>query len=111
MANFDPQTADETDEIAKEEAAKLADGDDLERDGKRREHDRHQKFRDHANRAFLGIFWIVIVCLGIGVLAFTIQLVTPWHPMSKGSFTELGTILGSAVTSGMMAGYVRQRLS
>ncbi len=113
MPEFDPTSTGSGDSRATEEALKIAAGDDLERDGKQREHKRHQKFRDHANIAVLILFWLIIISLGVGVMVFTWHLLTPacWHFLNDSQMEKLQTILASALLSSALTGYAKQRLS
>jgi hypothetical protein len=113
MPEFDPTNTEGSDARANSEAVKLAAGDDLEVDGKKREHTRHQKFRDHANRAILILFWLVVSAIAIGLVTYTFHLVTPeWlHYLNPTQLEKLQTILVSALLSSALTGYAKHRLS
>jgi hypothetical protein len=104
---------DSSDPRAKKEALKLAAGSDLEADGKKREHERHQKFRNHANTAILILFWLVVLSIAAGLITFTWHLVTPpcMHYLDAAALEKLQTILASALLSSALTGYAKQRLS
>lgn len=110
---FTPQGSKQADALAEEEAAKLGAGLDLEHDGRRQEHARHQKFRNQVNLATLILFWVIIVCVGMGVLVFAWHLVTPasWHWLSDTARDKLQTLLAAALLSSALTGYVNRRLS
>jgi hypothetical protein len=110
---FLPDANGATDSRANEEAMKFATGSDLEVDGRRQEHVRHQKFRNHVNIATLILFWLIAGSIGVGVLVFTWHLVTPvcWHFLDSESRDKLQTILGAAVLSSALTGYVNKRMA
>ncbi len=110
---FTPQASKQADALAEEEAAKLGAGLDLEHDSRRQEHVRHQKFRNQVNLATLILFWVIIVCVGLGVLVFAWHLVTPasWHWLSDAARDKLQTLLAAALLSSALTGYVNRRLS
>jgi hypothetical protein len=101
-----------SDAIANEEALKLATGGDLDKAAEVREHGRHQTFRDHVNRATLILFWLIIICVAIGVLSFVLHLVTPacWHYLKEKQLDDLKSMLGAAVLSSALTGYANQRM-
>jgi hypothetical protein len=111
MSVFTPE--DSGDERANKEAVKLAGGSDLEGDGKRQEHRRHQTFRNHANWAILSLFWLVIISIAVGVVTFTWHLITPlsYHYLDAAALEKLQTILATALLSSALTGYAKQRLS
>jgi len=110
---FQPDVQPAPDTRAQQEALLLGSGDDLEKDGKRRDHGRDQRFRDHVNIATLTLFWFVVVCVMIGVISFTFHLVFPqsWHYLDKGQLDQLKTILGAAVLSSALTGYASKRMA
>ena len=110
---FAPDAAGQQDELAQAEAIKLGKGDDLELDGQRQEHDRHQRFRNHANIAMLGLFWLMAALVGSGALVFTWHLLTPdgWHWLSGPSLEKLQTLLAAALLSSALTGYVNKRIA
>ncbi len=110
---FEPDAGGQQDELAQAEAIKFGKGDDLELDGQRQEHGRHQRFRNHANAAMLGLFWLMVALVGIGVLVFTWHLLTPdgWHWLEAPSLEKLQTLLASAVLSSAITGYVNKRIA
>jgi hypothetical protein len=110
---FTPDASKQSDALAEEEAAKLGAGLDLEHDGRRQEHARHQKFRNQVNLATLILFWVIVVCVGLGVLVFAWHLVTPasWHWLSDAARDKLQTLLAAALLSSALTGYVNRRLS
>lgn len=112
-AAFVPESSEAApDELATAEAHQLATGTDLERDGKTREHGRHQTFRDHVNRAMLALFWVIIACVGAGVAVFAFHLVAPdaWHWLKPAAVEKLQTLLAAALLSSALTGYVNKRM-
>jgi hypothetical protein len=110
---FKPTPESGEDAKADTEAVKIAKGDDLESDGKKREHRRHQHFRDSANKAVLGIVWLVVICICFGVITFTWHLLTPQclHYLDDKALGKLQTILGTALISSVFAGYANRRMT
>jgi hypothetical protein len=110
---FDADDAIAVDGRATSEAVAFAEGVDLEKDGKQREHDRHQSFRDTANAAILWLFRLIAVCLGLGILVYTFHLLCPrsWHFLDKEALDKLQTVMGAAVLSSALTSYVKNRLS
>jgi hypothetical protein len=97
------------DERAQKEAISLEDGLDLE--VKRREHDRHQKFRDHANNAVLMLLWLIVGMLLLGIVVFAIHALTPWHFLSPSQLDDLKGMLATAILSSALTGYANRRMS
>lgn len=85
---------------------------DIDREGKEREHVRHQVFRDHVNRATIGLFRVACAMLGCGLLAYGWHLLTPllWHFLSDTQQVRLQTMLAPAVLSSALTGYVNRRI-
>ncbi len=110
---FDPAPPLGDDQLASREASSLAAGVDLETDGKHREHKRHQKFRDHINRATLWIFWIIVLGIIAGVVTYAWHLLTPdqCHYLSEKQLDKLQTLLASAVLSSSLTAYVNKRMN
>lgn len=102
-----------SDRLANSEAAAIAGNEDLEADGKKKEHDRHQLFRDHANIAALLILWSVVGLTLLGMALFCINLLLPechqW--LSLASQEKIQTLLAAALLSSAMTGYVNRRMS
>ena len=107
---FVPVDADH-DALADAEARHLADGVDLERDGRAREHGRRQSFRDHVNRAVVLIFWTMAGCRVSGILVFAWHLLTPWFFLTEQQLDKLQTILVSALFSSALSAYANKRMS
>src|SRR5687767_1327465 len=101
------------DVLASAEASKLASGQDIEEEGKRKEHERHQQFRDHVNVATLGLLWLVVASLGLGILVFSFHLLTPEcvHFLTEKQLDKLQTLLAAAVLSSALTGYVTRRMA
>lgn len=99
--------------MAQTEAAKLAAGDQLEQDGKEKEHNRHQKFKDHVNIAVLVLFWTIVVCVLLGLLTFLFHLICPsaWHYLDERQLEKLQTFLGAAVLSSALTEYANKRMT
>jgi hypothetical protein len=110
---FEPEPGLQPDSIAKKEALSIANCVDIEQDGKEQEHNRHQAFRNHVNRATIMLFWIISAGLLIGIAAFAWHMVTPekWHYLSQAQLDKLQTVLGSAILSSAFTGYVNRRMS
>ncbi len=91
----------------------MAAGDDLELDGKKREHRRHQSFRDHVNLAVLIIIWLIVISICLGIAVFAWHLLTPicWHFLDEKALDKLQTILGAAVLSSALTGYANRRMN
>ena len=113
QAVFAPAQEPSEDQIANREASSLAAGLDLEQDGQEREHARHQKFRDNINKATLWIFWMIAISLLLGVATYAWHLMTPetWHYLTEKQLDKLQTLLGSAVLSSALTGYVNRRMA
>lgn len=109
---FEPENGS-TDELAATEAIRIAAGLDIERDGKEKEHRRHQHFRDHVNKATIFVFWVVIVCLGFGIVVYSWHLMTPacWHFLAATAQSKLEGLLASALLSSALTGYVNRRMA
>ncbi|MBB4842493.1 hypothetical protein HNP55_001008 [Paucibacter oligotrophus] len=103
----------QNDSLATAEANSLANGKSLQSDGEAKEHQRHQSFRDHVNRATLGIFWAIAVSIGLGVIAYTFHLLTPpsWHFLEAAQLESVKTILISALFSSALSGYAGKRMA
>ncbi len=98
--------------MATTEAIRLDSGLDLEKDGRTQEHRRHQQFRNHANWATLALFWIIVACIAMGVVAYVYHLLTPecWHWLSQDALDKLQTLLGAAILSSALTQYVSKRM-
>lgn len=85
---------------------------DIERDGAEREHVRHQAFRDQINFAMVSLFWLVAVCVAVGILAYAWHMVMPasLHWLDPEAQSELKSLLGTAVLSSALTGYVKKRM-
>ena len=94
------------------ESAKMADG-SLDKDGRAKEHHRHQKFRDHVNWAALVLFWAIVVCVVLGLLGFVFHLLAPdgWHWLSPSQLEKLQTLLGAALLSSALTQYANKRMA
>jgi hypothetical protein len=110
---FTPDASKLASALAEEEAAKLGAGLDLEHDGRRQEHARHQTFRNQVNLATLILFWLIVACVGAGVLVFAWHLVMPvsWHWLNDAMRDKLQTLLAAALLSSALTGYVNRRLT
>lgn len=100
------------DDLSVREAAAFSGGVDLEASGKVREHHRHQKFRDHVNRATLLVLWLIVACVVVGILVFVWHLVLPpqWRWLADSDRDQLQTLLGAALLSSALTNYARQRM-
>jgi len=104
---FRPDASRSTDALAKQEAIAIGSG-TLKADAQKQEHGRHQKFRDNINAATLIVFWTVVTCLVISIFIFTFHMISPeaWHFLSEEQVGTLKTLLGGAILSSAMSGYV-----
>ena len=109
---FAPEAGPQTDSIAQREAVLIADGVDLEKDGKEQEHNRHQLFRNHVNKATIAIFWLIVASLVVGISTYVWHMVTPpsWHYLTDPQLGELKTVLVTAVSSSALTQYVKKRM-
>ena len=100
-----------SDDRAQREAISLNDGLDLE--GKRREHNRHQRFRDNANSAVLAVLWLIVGVLLLGIIILSFHALTPisWHFSNDTQLSELRGMLGTAILSSALTGYANRRMS
>lgn len=98
---------------ARAEAQKLDQGTNLEAEGKVREHNRYQSFRDHANAAALLVFWAVVLALLWGVAVYAAHLLMPTvvNFLSEKQLSRLESLLGTALLSSALTGYVNKRMS
>jgi hypothetical protein len=112
MPEFDPQGIDTTDELAKQEAVKFGAKDDLEEEGKKKEHLRTQIFKDHIHYAVLGLFWLIVIGLAAGISVYAFHMLTPDsdHFLTEKALDKLQTVLASAVLSSALTGYAKQRM-
>lgn len=101
------------DEKANAEATALANGNELDADGAKKEHNRHQSFRDHLNRAALILFWTIVACLIAGIATYAYHMLTPaaWHYLGAEQLKDLKTVLVSALFSSALSGYVNKRMA
>lgn len=108
----DPQSSS-SDANAETEAVKIGAGDNLEEDGKKREHGRNQKFRDNVNQAVLIIFWFIVTAICLGIFVFAWHLLTPpsVHFLDDKAIDKLQGLLGTAVLSSALTGYAKGRMS
>lgn len=101
------------DSLAKREAVALAGNEDLDADGKKKEHGRHQRFQEHANKVALLLLWVVAGFTFIGMGIYVWHLVAPdevrW--LSKESLDSIRTLLTGVLFSSAMSGYVNKRMS
>ncbi|NVZ67046.1 hypothetical protein HX867_33575, partial [Pseudomonas gingeri] len=70
---FEPDVAAQSDRLAKKEAAALESNENLDTDGKKKEHGRHQRFQEHANNVVVGLLWTVATFTLIGMSVYV------WH--------------------------------
>lgn len=112
QAVFAPEASLHPDAIANKEAVLIADGFDIEKDGKKQEHNRHQSFRNHVNKATIALFWIIAGSLLLGIAAYVWHMVTPpsWHYLSAAQLGELKTVLVTAITSSVLTQYVKKHM-
>lgn len=102
-----------SDSLAASEAALLASNTDLDSDGKKQEHGRHQRFQDNANRVALGLLWAVAIFSLVGMIVYVWHLVAPtcWHWVKADELSTIRTLLTGVLFSSAMTGYVNKRMS
>jgi hypothetical protein len=107
-----PDTDSKAGSIANKEAVALANERDIEKDGKEQEHDRHQAFRNHINKATILLFWVIAVGILCGIVTFVFHLITPdsLHYLTQIQLDKLQTMLSGAVLSSLLTGYVKRRM-
>jgi hypothetical protein len=107
-----PATELEGDSLAKTEAVAIGNGEDIEALALRREYDRHQNFQDWLNRGVTVIMVTILVCLFLAVISFAWHILTPasLHYLSESQLDTIKTILGTAVFSSALTGYVNKRM-
>lgn len=107
---FVPEKA--VDSRATTEAALIAEGRDLERDGAEREHGRKQAFKDHVNRAAIALFWTLVGCVALGLFVYVWHLLTPadWHFLGEQALNKLETLLGAAILSSALTNYANRQM-
>lgn len=101
------------DSLAKREAVAFAGNEDLDSDGKKKEHGRHQRFQDHANKVALLLLWVVAGFTFIGMGIYVWHLIAPeggrW--LTDKSLDSIRTLLTGVLFSSAMSGYVNKRMS
>ncbi|WP_093385406.1 hypothetical protein [Rugamonas rubra] len=110
-SSFTPNDIVGNDALASKEAIAISNG-SLQADADKQEHNRHQTFRNHINRATLIVFWSVMACLIVSIFIFTFHMITPesWHFLNDDQIGTLKTLLGGAILSSAMSGYVTNRM-
>ncbi len=110
---FAPGDIKADDTLAEEEAMKLNSGEDLEQQGKKKEHERHQQFRDNLNLATLIIFWVIVICVVWGIVTYTFHILTPdnWHYLGDDQLDQLRSILATAILSSALTGYANKQMA
>lgn len=110
-SSFTPTEIVGNDALASKEAIAISNG-SLQADADKQEHNRHQTFRNHINRATLIVFWSVVTCLVVSIFIFTFHMITPesWHFLSEDQIGTLKTLLSGAILSSAMSGYVTNRM-
>lgn len=115
MSEFEPDSgAGASDEKARREAVAIERGLDLEKDGKIQGHARNQTFRNHVNVAALILFWLLVVCIGLGIIVFVWHVLMPegsHHFLKPPQLAELRTLLGAAVLSSALTSYAHKRMA
>jgi hypothetical protein len=110
---FEPDVAAPSDRLAKDEAAALGSNEDLDSDGKKKEHGRHQRFQEHANQVVVGLLWTVAVFTLIGMSVYVWHLIMPeparW--LTDNSLDSIRTLLTGVLFSSAMSGYVNKRMT
>lgn len=69
------------------------------------------RFRDHANWAVLGLFWLIVTCLALAIIVYGWHLLTPWPFLAPVALEKIQTILFSAIASSLLTGYAKKRLT
>lgn len=104
---------DDGDSLATSEAVAMAGNKDLENDGKKNEHDRHQRFQNHANWVALGLLWCVAAFTLIGMTIYIFHLLAPeaWRWLDTDALDKIRTLLTGVLFSSAISGYVNKRMS
>ncbi|TDL96980.1 hypothetical protein EBP26_00795 [Stutzerimonas stutzeri ATCC 17588 = LMG 11199] len=102
-----------SDSLAKREAVAIAGNEDLDTDGKQKEHGRHQRFQEHANNVALGLLWTVAGFTLIGMAVFVWHIVMPesWCWLTETALDSIRTLLTGVLFSSAMSGYVNKRMT
>lgn len=102
-----------SDDKANAEANALANGKELDADGAKKEHHRHQSFRDHVNKAALVLFWVIVGSLIAGIATYTWHALAPTslHYLNAEQLKDLKTVLVAALFSSALSGYVNKRMA
>ena len=110
---FSEISAPTQDQLAKNEAAAMASNEDLEADGKKKEHGRHQKFQDHANKVAMGLLWTVAFFTLLGICVYVFHLLAPerWKWLSPDALGDVRALLTGVLFSSAMTGYVNKRMT
>ena len=110
---FEPDIATPSDRLARSEAAALESNENLDSDGKKKEHGRHQRFQEHANNVVVGLLWTVAVFTLIGMSVYVWHLIMPERArwLSDGSLDSIRTLLTGVLFSSAMSGYVNKRMT
>lgn len=110
---FVAEEATYPDSLAKREAVAIAGNEDLDADGKKKEHGRHQRFQEHANKVALLLLWVVAGFTFIGMGIYVWHLIMPdcWKWLSDKSLDSIRTLLTGVLFSSAMSGYVNKRMS
>jgi len=101
------------DDTAEQEANAFANDEDIEKDGRKREHGRDQKFRTHLNHAVLVIFWVFTVCTAAAVAVTAMHFLFPesWLWLNEKQLDKVQTFLLTALFSSALTGYVNKRMT
>ncbi len=110
---FQPPDSPIADARANAEAVAIGSGEDLEKQARLREHNRHQFFHDWLNRGVTWVMSAVLVSLLFGVCVLAWHLMTPvgWHWLTDAQLETIKTLLGTAIFSSALTGYVTKRMS
>lgn len=101
------------DSLANREAVALAGNEDLDADGKQKEHGRHQRFQEQANKVAVLLLLVVAACTFLGIAIYVWHLVAPicWRWLNEDDLDSIRTLLTGVLFSSAMSGYVNKRMS
>jgi hypothetical protein len=110
---FEPDDHEGPSTLASSEATAFASNENLDTDGKQKEHGRHQRFQDHANKVALGLLWAVAVFTLMGMTIYVWHIIVPetWRWLPQNSLDGIRTLLTGVLFSSAMSGYINKRMA
>jgi len=93
--------------LAEEESQAFAQGDYLDRERKRREHNRRESLRDHLAKGFVYLVWLAVGLVAVGSAIWLYHVVMPpgWCWLTETQYAKLESIL-QTVMFGALIGAV-----